>query len=696
MKNKLILILSLILVLCCAGLFGCFGNGCFVTDEIPTGDPHTITVQQTEHGVLTVDKQTAHKNEKVTVTGTPNKAGYHFNCYEVNGELYFSNETTFKMPGEAVVIVPYFGTTQYRITYKISWAKGEDMNTPGLGDYDYTVLDEKDLPVAIKTGYNFVGWYTLDNPDRVFTKITPGMMTGNVDLYPKFEITEYKLHFIMPEGATHDNRESYTVEDEDFTLTDPVYENHYFLGWYTDSKFEDAISIIETKDKENYWLYPKFYSELYDDEGYRLITSETDFEYILSEPSGTIEGKYRLTDDLDLSSERVSQWQSPKNYSIRRFEGEFDGGNHTIKGNHFFVVNTTEKGLFQEIYNATIKNLRFEVDEEVEHESDFYKAYVGLISTAQGNNVIENVHLDKLHLTLTSNAKYVIGGILAYAETGTTTITGCSVKDVKISATLTKLGYSDFYVGAMVGYGDGVTISRSSVTFESDDCIFVSAGSANDSSSMIGIGVGGMAGVVDNINDSFVYMNKDSYISLYLSSSYTNVVAFLGGMAGSMTNLYNCYACVSELRLITKNTEAVELRAFVAGLSGSNVSNAKNCFLTAPSSELKIKTSERIIYYDIITRYNTTFNAGIITTSKSTQSYGELSELYTNCDLYNLVSSSKYTMSSSSLNDNDKVKALSASSVFNGFKNNALWDFDTIWQMNSSVNDGLPMLRPMS
>lgn len=689
MKNKIILILSLILMLCCMGIIGCS-----VADEVPTGDPHTITIQQSEHGTLTVDKKTARKNEKVTVTATPNKVGYQFNSYEVNGELHFASKPTFKMLGEDVVIVPNFGPTQYRIKYILSLANGEDWySTPGFGDYDYTVLEEKDLPVAEKDGYDFMGWYRQDNPDVVFKKITPGLMVGDAELYPKFEPTVYTIDYVMPEGATHDNRSSYTVEDEDFTLTEPVYENHHFLGWCTDSNLEHLISEIKTENEYYYTLYPKFYSEIYDDEGYRLITSKTDFEYLLTDATEPIEGKYRLTTDLDLSSQSISQWTGPNDYSIRRFEGEFDGGNHTIKGNHFFVSSATENGLFKEIYNATIKNLRFEIDEEVEYESDYYKkVQIGIISNAKGTNVIENVHIDKLHLTLKSNVRYAIGGILAYSEEGKTTITGCSIKDVKISATLTELAYSNVYVGAMVGYGDGVTISRSSVTFESDDCIFVSAGSNRDSSLGVDISVGGMAGTVNGISDSYVYMNKGSFLSLYVSSAYTNTVS-LGGMAGSTGELINCYACVTELRLISKYSHVDNLWAYAAGLTGSPVSVAKNCFLTAPSGLLTIKTGERILYYKLITSYNIDFNAGVLTTSHSNQSYGELSELYSSCSIRNVVSDANHGMSTDDLNDYDKVTSSTASSVFNRFKSKALWDFENVWTIDENVNDGLPSLR---
>ncbi|MBE5737678.1 MAG: hypothetical protein E7348_04685 [Clostridiales bacterium] len=688
MKNKIILILSLILMLCCMGIIGCS-----VADEVPTGDPHTITIQQSEHGTLTVDKKTARKNEKVTVTATPNKVGYQFNSYEVNGELHFASKPTFKMLGEDVVIVPNFGPTQYRIKYILSWANGEDWySTPGFGDYDYTVLEEKDLPVAEKDGYDFMGWYRQDNPDVVFKKITPGLMVGDAELYPKFEPTVYTIDYVMPEGATHDNRSSYTVEDEDFTLTEPVYENHHFLGWCTDSNLEYLISEIKTENEYYYTLYPKFYSEIYDDEGYRLITSKTDFEYLLTDATEPIEGKYRLTTDLDLSSERVSQWFGPKDYSIRCFEGEFDGGNHTIKNNNFFVSYTSQKGLFQEIDGATIKNVRFEIDETVEHESDYYKAFVGIISTATGNNVIENVHIDKLHLTLTSNTRYTIGGILALSEEGTTTITGCSVKDVKISASLTKLGYGNFDVGGIIGYGNDVQISRSSVTFESDDYISVSAGSTSDSSIGVGISVGGMAGVVNGINDSYVYMNKGSFLSLYVLSDNINE-ATIGGMAGSTGNLNNCYACVTELRLISQYSHVASLRAYAAGLTGSPVIVAKNCFLTAPSGLLTIKTGEGIIYYKLITSYNIDFNAGVLTTSHSNQTYGELSELYSSCTIRNVVSDANHSISTDYLNDYEKVTSSTSSTVFNRFKSKALWDFENVWKIDENVNDGLPSLR---
>ena len=100
-----------------------------------------------------------------------------------------------------------------------------------------------------------------------------------------------------------------------------------------------------------------------------------------------------------------------------------------------------------------------------------------------------------------------------------------------------------------------------------------------------------------------------------------------------------------------------------------------------------------IPYYDIITRYNTTFNAGIITTSESTQSYGELSELYSSCTIRNVASDGNHGVLTKDLNDYDIVKSSSSSTVFNRFKDKALWDFENVWKIDENVNGGLPSLR---
>ena len=650
MKKKYFIIIS-ILIFCALTL-----AGCSLMDDVPTGSPHNITVMEGNYGTITLDKTSAKKNEIVTLTAYPNE-GYEFDHLEIKGE--WITESSFKMLGEDIVVTPYFRCKEYRVTYMTDLSNGESVN--GMGITIFYVTTEEELPSANKNNYRFLGWYTLDNPDVIINKISQGTM-GDLVLYPKFTPYARAITYHMPEGATHSNPTSFTVEDEDIILTAPEWENHYFLGWYKDDSFKSKISKIDTSSVKSIDVYPKFYSEIYDDEGYRLITSVTDFDQILCEnPMEEKEGKYRLACDLDFAGDEPMVWD---------FAGEFDGDNHVIKGLSLQgggSAGVNEWGLFSCLNGATIKNLQVEIDTKVKRDNENYGLALGFIGSGKtGTNVIENVHLTKCHINLEINNFYDVGGIVGKANSSTQII-GCSATDIAINVSLTVKNRSGS-AGAIVG--DGGKVKASHVIFEKDDYVICCGGDSYQDSFYVS--AGGIAGSCDRIENSYVYMDKDvtnaSFIKVYSVNRYANLC--VGGLVGFGAEIVDSYAYVSELHA-TGGTDVN-----IGGLSGigAHVENS----LIAVYDGLNMILSED--------SSNNRYNFALITNG------GVKENVYTNCS--HLASKKPGETYFDRVDDGD-VADLRGDFVSHADLNticNRLaksWDL-TIWDMNNKIDGNLP------
>lgn len=102
-----------------------------------------------------------------------------------------------------------------------------------------------------KLGYTFNGWY---NGTEKVSSITKGT-TGNISLTADWTVNGYEITYHNVDGATNSNPDVYDVEDEPLTLLDASKAGYTFIGWYTDSKFENEIETIAvgtTGDKDIY------------------------------------------------------------------------------------------------------------------------------------------------------------------------------------------------------------------------------------------------------------------------------------------------------------------------------------------------------------------------------------------------------------------------------------------------------------
>ena len=85
-----------------------------------------------------------------------------------------------------------------------------------------------DLPLSIKDGYTFDGWYTQSIGG---TKITPSTkVSENITYYAHWNINNYNITYNL-NGGQATNINTYNIETESFTLNNPIKEGYTFKGW---------------------------------------------------------------------------------------------------------------------------------------------------------------------------------------------------------------------------------------------------------------------------------------------------------------------------------------------------------------------------------------------------------------------------------------------------------------------------------
>lgn len=95
---------------------------------------------------------------------------------------------------------------------------------------EYTVFDEFTLPIPVKEGYEFKGWYLNENFEGdTITSITKGSKEDYV-LYEKWEKV-YKITYVLDGGTLPDEAIQYYHPGIEEILPTPSKKGYVFLGW---------------------------------------------------------------------------------------------------------------------------------------------------------------------------------------------------------------------------------------------------------------------------------------------------------------------------------------------------------------------------------------------------------------------------------------------------------------------------------
>ena len=403
----------------------------------------------------------------------------------------------------------------------------------------------------------------------------------------------------------------------------------------------------------------------------------------------TYSGKYfRQTANLNL---RAHYWDPIGDYGSKSFQGYYDGGEHTIT--NLIIDNPSSSisypGLFSYISGATIENITIASS----YIANYEYGGLGFIAGYATDSIIENCHTASSNLVYEDNNEEYnnVGGIVGQASNGTI-IRGCSnATDIDVPKNSSSGGS---YAGGICGsleYRDNIIIdcyNEGSITvsgwFEDGNMIQSIGGICGGSgpstiSGCYNEGYVGGASCAGGILGATEHGNTSSGNSI-VKDCYNNgevVGMYVGGIIGKPvsrgpTYILNCYN--------TASLSGIESYADIGGISGYNFTELYiiNCFnvgrvlsggagiLARNASGPSINPSLSNNYYggDCDAEYGMGFdssNTGCTKiTNLNTTSYAKNKSWYTNSSNWN---------------------------------RSYPWDFDTIWSISSSINNGYPYLN---
>ncbi len=172
--------------------------------------------------------------------GTPIKAdqtskpGYTFDGWSVNGEtVSFPYKVNSDVTFDAI-----FTPIKYEIEYVLNGGVNNSENPS-----EYTIEDIIYLKEPTKADCGFVGWYTSADLSGESTRGISQGTTGKITFYASWK-TSYKIEYELNGGVNNEENPLLREPNQEVVLLDPTRDGYEFLGWYSDSAFENEIKKI--------------------------------------------------------------------------------------------------------------------------------------------------------------------------------------------------------------------------------------------------------------------------------------------------------------------------------------------------------------------------------------------------------------------------------------------------------------------
>ncbi|MDR0832161.1 MAG: InlB B-repeat-containing protein [Bacillales bacterium] len=164
---------------------------------------------------------------------SPEKDGYTFLRWYTNAEL---SQTAFFpiVVHSDLNFYAKWNIISYSIIYYVNG--GIELENATYNAETPTIT----LPIPIKTGYTFMGWYESNFfSGSAITQIPKGS-TGDKTYYAKWEITTYSVTFYL-NGGTGVIDFGYNYESETIVLNEPTRTGYTFIGWHENNDFSGSI-----------------------------------------------------------------------------------------------------------------------------------------------------------------------------------------------------------------------------------------------------------------------------------------------------------------------------------------------------------------------------------------------------------------------------------------------------------------------
>ena len=386
------------------------------------------------------------------------------------------------------------------------------------------------------------------------------------------------------------------------------------------------------------------------------IASAENLAYLASQVNSgtTYSGSFfRQTANIDLSAH---YWVPIGTDSPNSFRGTYDGDGHTIS--NMTTSDVQYSGLFGYVRSATIQNLGIESSTVTAEAS--YGAHAGGIAGYASSSTISNCY-NTGSVSATASSLAYAGGIAGYVRSAT--ISNCyNTGSVTASSTS-----SDAHAGGIAGE----TFNSSTIS----NCYNTGSVTASSTSSLAY--AGGIAGYSSSSSTISNCYNTGSVSATASSARYAT--AYAGGIAGyvSSATINNCYNTGSVTASSTSSSTA-----YAGGIAGYAVSSTtiSNCYNTG--SVTASSTSSSTARAGGIAGYTYSSNINI-----SNCYYGG------NCTLnYGIGSSSSNTGCTKLSNLITQAKTQSWYTSSSNWNSTYPWDFEDTWAIDSSMNEGYPVL----
>lgn len=350
----------------------------------------------------------------VEISATTNN-GYNFVGWYNESNLLSTNLTySFTMPNYSITYTAKWEENPYTLTLNVNNGDILEENTKiVIFDHSYT------LPIPTRNGYNFEGWYLGQNAsgtqltDSYGNSLSSWNIAEDVEVFAKWRLIEFDLEFTLNNGTlTTENPSTYTIEDLDIKINNPVRDGYIFEGWVGTGLSEP------TKDLT-------IFAGSYGDKIFGACWVRSDEFIAISNPndlkniSNNLNGYYYLTQNIDMTDIEFSTIGDEEN----SFTGIIDGNNFTISNltlEKYFIY--TLEG---EIFNLEIKNINVTGDS-------------GTMLVHTNNGIIRNCKLNGI-VDVTGDYKSVEEDNTAYAS-GIAIINNGLIENVIISGEIKAQG----------------------------------------------------------------------------------------------------------------------------------------------------------------------------------------------------------------------------------------------------------------
>lgn len=297
------------------------------------------------------------------------------------------------------------------IDYNIYYEYPDDCTPLTSNPETYNIEDNIIFDEPTRTGYEFLHWENKTT-HQIVEAITVNS-TGNITLVSKWQIIEYTINYNLAKNkgeSAEGARETYTIEDETFTLSPAKKSGYTFAGWFTDVNFtqeqykEGNYYKVLKGNYGNIELYPLFllnYEIVFSVGGGDKLNSKifTENEEIVTLPKATRHGytfvNWKVYDDStipygDVSAAELKSYIA-EGYISLVLEAQWEKTEYTI----IYMSADGNKEIGRDTYTIYTDKPLLDLDianfigwAETKHEQDAENIWTQLPQGVWGNKIL--------------------------------------------------------------------------------------------------------------------------------------------------------------------------------------------------------------------------------------------------------------------------------------------------------------------